>query len=53
MFGLATVCIRLAHPTPPLPDLLLNRTLIRRMIVFSGLFLAALYIFTKLTVRYD
>ncbi len=52
MFGLATVCIRLADPSPPLPDLLLNRTLIRRMIVFSGLFLAALYVFTKLSVRY-
>ena len=25
MFGLATVCIRLADPRPPLPDLLLNR----------------------------
>ncbi len=53
MFGLATVCIRLADPSPPLPDLLLNRALIRRMIIFSGLFLAALYVFTRLSVRYD
>ena len=52
MFGLATVCIRLADPSPPLPDLLLNRALIRRMIIFSGLFLAALYVFTRLNVAY-
>jgi len=53
MFGLATVCIRLADPSPPLPDLLLNRALIRRTIVFSGLFLVALYVFTRLSVRHD
>jgi putative inorganic carbon (hco3(-)) transporter len=52
MFGLATVCIRLADPSPPLPDLLLNRALIRRMVIFSSLFLAAFYVFTRLSVRY-
>ena len=53
MFGLATVAIRLADPRPPLPDLLLSRALIGRMVVFSGLFLAALYVFTRLSLRYD
>ncbi len=52
MLGLATVGIRLANPSPPLPDLLLSRTLIGRMVIFSGLFLVALYVFTRLSVRY-
>jgi len=52
MFGLATVCIRLADPIPPLPDLLLNSRLIGRICILSGLFLAALYVFVKLSVRY-
>jgi hypothetical protein len=52
MFGLATVFIRLAHPSPPLPDLLLNRKLLWRIIVFSGLFLLGLFVFTKMNVRY-
>jgi O-antigen ligase len=52
MFGLATAYIRLAEPSPPLPDLLLNRTLIGRMILYSGLFLVGLYIFTRMSVRY-
>ena len=52
MFGLATVCIRLADPIPPWPDLVLNRGLIRRIIVYSALFLLALYIFTRVSVRY-
>ncbi len=52
ILGLATVCIRLADPSPPLPDLVLNRALLRRMIIFSGLFLAALYVFTRLSVQY-
>jgi putative inorganic carbon (HCO3(-)) transporter len=52
MFCLATVCIRLAHPTPPLPDLLLSGSLVRRTFLYSGLFLVGLYVFTKLSVRY-
>ena len=52
MFGLATVFIRLADPSPPLPDLLLNRKLVRRIIVFSGLFLLGLYVFVRLNVAY-
>lgn len=52
MLGLATVFIRLADPSPPLPGLLLNRRLIFRTIVFSGLFLVGLYAFVRLNVRY-
>ncbi|MGP0064394.1 MAG: O-antigen ligase family protein [Isosphaeraceae bacterium] len=52
MFGVATVFIRLADPSPPLPDLLLSRSLVRRIIVFSVLFLGALYLFIRLSVRY-
>jgi hypothetical protein len=35
-----------------LPDLLLNRRLSGRTIVFSGVFLAGLYYFVRLSVRY-
>jgi O-antigen ligase len=52
MFGLATAFIRLADPSPPLPDLLLNQTLFRRMIVYSGLFFLGLYVFVRLNVIY-
>ncbi len=52
MFGLSTVGIRLADPSPPLPDLLLSDSLVRRIILYSGLFLVGLYVFTKLSVRY-
>jgi len=52
MFGLATVFIRLADPRPPLPDLLYSGTLVRRTILYSVLFLAGLYVFTKVSVRY-
>jgi O-antigen ligase len=52
MFGLATVFIRLADPSPPLPDLLLNPTLVRRIFVSSGLFLLGLYVFVRLNVAY-
>jgi len=50
MFGLATVFIRLADPSPPLPDLFLNWRLVRRIILFSGLFLLSLYVFVRLNV---
>jgi hypothetical protein len=52
MLGLATAGIRLADPSPPLPDFFLSRTLVRRTIVYSGLLLVGLYIFTRLSVRY-
>jgi O-antigen ligase len=52
MFGLATVFIRLANPSPPLPDLLLSQALVRRIFVYSGLFLLALYVFVRLNVAY-
>jgi O-antigen ligase len=52
MFGLATVCIRLADPSPPPSDLLMNGRLICRVIVFGSLFLAGLYVFTRLNLRY-
>ncbi len=51
MFGLANAFIRLADPSPPLTDLLLNRKLFYRIIVLSGLFLLSLVVFTKLSVR--
>ena len=50
MFGLATAYIRLADPSPPLPDLLLNRRLICRTILYSGLFLVGLYVYVRLNV---
>jgi hypothetical protein len=53
MLGLPTVFIRLADPRPPLPDLLLNGRLVRRMTLYSGLFLLGLYVFTKLSVRFE
>jgi len=52
LLGLATVYIRLADPSPPLPDLFLSKRLVGRIIILSGLFLAGLYVFTRLTVRY-
>ena len=52
MFGLATACVRLAEPTPPLPDLVFSGSLIRRIMLYFGMFLAALYAFIKLTVAY-
>jgi len=52
ILGLATVCIRLSDPSPPLPDLLLSRKLVKQTIICSGLFLAGLYVFTKVNVRY-
>jgi hypothetical protein len=52
MFGLATAFIRLADPSPPLPDLVLSWTLVRRVILFSCLFLVALYIFIRMNLRY-
>jgi len=52
MFGLASVGIRLADPSPPLPDRLLSWKLVRRITVFSVLFLVGLYVFVRLAVRY-
>jgi hypothetical protein len=51
MFGLATACIRLANPIPPLPDLELSQRLVRRIAWFSALFLSGLFVFVKLTIR--
>jgi O-antigen ligase len=53
MFGVATVCIRMAESIPPLADLECGRPLLRKAIVYSGVFLAGLYIFTRLSVRYS
>jgi O-antigen ligase len=52
MFGLATVGIRLANPSPPLPDLPLSGGLVGRIGVFSGVFLFGLYVFVRLNVHY-
>jgi hypothetical protein len=52
MLGLATAFIRIADPRPAWPDLQLNRRLVRRIVVFSGLFALGLYGFVKATVRY-
>jgi O-antigen ligase len=52
MFGLASVGIRLANPSPPLPDLLLSGSLLRRIILYSGLFLVGLSVFVRLNVAY-
>lgn len=51
MLGLAGASIRLANPIPPLPDLELNRRLLRKAAGFSALFLFVLFVFVKLTVR--
>jgi len=49
MLGLATVGIRLADASPPLPDLLVSWKLVGRTVLFSGLFLIGLYVFVRLT----
>jgi hypothetical protein len=53
MLGLATAFIRMADPSPPLPELNLSRRLVRRIILLSCLFLACLYLFARTMVRYD
>lgn len=52
MLGVASVGIRLADPSPPLSDLRLSASLLRRTILYSALFLLGLYFFTRLTVQY-
>jgi hypothetical protein len=52
MFGLATAFIRLADPNPRPPDVLLNWGFVRRSVLYSGLFLLALYVFVRLNIRY-
>ena len=52
VFGLGTAFIKLAAPIPPLRDLTLSRSLIRRVTVFSVLYLLVLYVFVKLSLRY-
>lgn len=47
MLGLATVCIRLADPEPPLPDSRLDGRFLLRLIVASTLFLLALFVYTQ------
>jgi hypothetical protein len=51
-FGLASVGILLSSPSPPLPDLLLSGSLVRRIILYSGLFLVVLYIFVRSNLAY-
>lgn len=51
MLGLATVCIRLADPEPPLPGSRLDGRLVLRVVGASALFLVALYIYTQRSVR--
>jgi hypothetical protein len=53
MFGLATVFIRLADASPPLPHLVLSGGLFRRIFLCSCLFLAALYLFVRMSLRYS
>jgi hypothetical protein len=52
MFGLATAFIRVADPIPPPSDIVLSGVLARKVIRYSVLFLAALYAFVRLSVRY-
>jgi hypothetical protein len=52
MFGLSTACVRAADPWPPLPDLVLNGRFVRRVVLFSGLFLLSLFVFIKVMVRH-
>ncbi len=52
MFGLSTACVRVADPWPPLPDLVLTGRFVRRVVLFSGLFLLSLYVFIRLMVRH-
>ncbi len=52
MFGLSTACVRVADPWPPLPDLELNGRFVRRVVLFSGLFLLSLFVFIKVMVRH-
>jgi O-antigen ligase len=52
MFGLATAFFHLADLDPPPPNLVLSGTLVRRVILFAGLFLAGLYAFVRMNLRY-
>jgi O-Antigen ligase len=52
MLGLATVCIRLADPEPPLPGSRLDGRLVLRVVGASALFLVALYVYAQWSVRW-
>jgi hypothetical protein len=51
VLGMATACIGLADPEPPLTAPQLDGRLVVRMAGLSALFLSALYIYTQMTVR--
>jgi O-antigen ligase len=53
MFGLATICVRLANTSPALADLEWSGALVKKTAFYSILFLAALFAFTKFSVRYN
>jgi hypothetical protein len=52
IFGLVTVYGRLARTDPPLPEPRLDGALFQRLTVLSVAYLAALYVFVKVFVRY-
>jgi hypothetical protein len=52
ILGLATVCLHLARPQPPLSNSRLDARLLSRVILFSAVFLMALYVYVRISVRY-
>jgi hypothetical protein len=52
ILGLATTCLHLAHPHPPLIDARLSGRMLYRICACSALFLGALYLYVRLSVRY-
>ena len=52
MLGLATVVILLADPEPPVRDSRLDGRLVRRLFVASALFLAGLFLYVRMSVRW-
>jgi hypothetical protein len=51
ILGQASAFIRMANPQPPLRSLVLSSSLVGRIVLFSALFMASLYVFTSLMVR--
>ena len=52
ILGLATVCLHQARPQPPLSNSRLDARLLSRVVLFSAVFLTALYVWVRISVRY-
>ncbi len=52
ILGLGTVYLQAAATEPPLPHVRFDGRLVKRMIVFSGIFLVVLYIFVRVFIHW-